>query len=244
MLNNDHFYFSMFRKYIIAFEHIINDIHIIRTDKDDNPVKDIRIPITYATKSKLFHYIGRNSSGRKIRTILPRISFVITGMEYDVSRKLNNLIECPVSTDIGKETFRYPGVPYNFSIEMHIWSIYMDDLLQIIEQLATFFKPDFSMTVKEIEELGVERSIPVILNGINFDIENEFDTEDRVLMANASFTLKGFLYPPIKDSNIIENIILNMKEMDMNDKTIEQINIDWDKINETIVTTIKDSDFN
>jgi len=238
MLSNDHFYWQMFRKYVVSFAHIISDIHVIRTDSNNIAVKDITVPITYAAKSKLFYHLQRKSSaGKRIRTTLPRISFIISAMEFDQTRKVNSLNECAFTTESGEQTFQYSGIPYNFTITLSMWTAYMDDMLQIIEQLATFFKPDFSMNVKEIDELGLTRSIPTIMNGIDFDFETEFEETDRVLKADATFTLKGYLYPPINDSSVIEHINVRMNDM-RTGETLETIEIDWDRINERIVTEI------
>lgn len=241
MLSRDHFYWGMFRKYCIAFAHVIGDIHVLRIDAAGATVKDITVPITYAQKSKLFYYLQRRDTLKKrVRTMLPRISFVINGMEFDPARKMNALNECTISTDSGwNETFQYAGTPWNFRVEMGIWAAYMDDLLQIIEQLATFFKPDYSLDVKEIPELGVTRSVPITLDGIDFDVANEFEEEDRVVRADASFTLKGWLYPPTSDSTLINHMYLNMRDMDSG-TTAETLELDWDEINERIVTTIHD----
>jgi len=238
MLSKDHFYFGMFRKYIVAFSHIISDIHVLRTNENNQIVKDITVPITYASKSKLFYYLQRNSNvGTRSRIMLPRISFIINSMAYDVSRKLSNLNECFIGTGSNTESFQYVGIPYNFTVDLNIWSVYMDDLLQIIEQLATFFKPDYSMTVNEIEEFGVTKNIPVILQGIDFDIENEFEEEDRLVRANATFEIKGYLYPSVSEQSVIHKINIAMRDLDSGE-THETIKIDWDDINQTINTEI------
>jgi hypothetical protein len=228
----------MLRKYVIAFSHVVDDVHVVRTGTDGTVVKDITVPVTYATKSKLFYMLTRRDLDRKYRTVLPRISFVINGMEYDPARKTNSLNEFHVDDDGTREDFQYNGVPYNFNIDMSMWAVYMDDLLQIIEQMATFFRPDYVMTVKEIEELGVERDIPVVLNGVTFDFDNEFEESDRLLRAEANFTLKGFLYPPVSDGRLITYIDVRMRDIDTS-KIAETIQIDWDDVTETAETTIK-----
>lgn len=238
MLSQDHFYWGMFKKYIIAFNHIISDIHVLRTTADNVTVKDITVPVTYAHKSKLFYYLQRQDSvKRNVKTILPRISFIISGMEYDVSRKLSSLNECSISTTSGIETFQYTGIPYNFTIEMGIWSTYMDDLLQIIEQVGTFFKPDYSMSVKEIEAFNITKNILVTLDGINFDFINEFDVDDRVIRADATFRLQGFLYPPVSNGEIIKEMYIAMRNK-VTEETAETIFIDWNEINDEITTEI------
>jgi len=234
MLSKNHFFWDMTKKYIIAFSHIFNDIHILRTSEDGDILKDITVPITYAGKRKIFSLMQRNPTiGNKVSTILPRISFLITDLEADPDRKLNPTDSISISVDSKSEDFMYNPIPYNFNIDMVIWSKHMDDLLQIIEQSVTFFNPHYTLTVKEIESLGITRNVPVVFNNVTLDMETELDEENsRTLMANMNFTLKGFLYPPITNSTVID--FMNIKFIDEEAKAISNINLEWNEITQEI----------
>lgn len=239
MLSKDHFYFGMMKKYMIAFKHIMSDIHVLRTDSNDITIKDIIVPVTYANKSKLFRYLERdyNNVGENVRTVLPIISYNFSSMTFDPTRKKSNLNQFKYETVNGIETFQYAGNPYNFNVDMSIWAMYVKDIIQIIEQVAAFFKPDFTLSVNEIPELGITKNIPIILNSIDFGFENEFVEEDRVLKCDLNFTLKGYVYPPISNESIIEHIKLGFGTKDPN-QLQEEIDLDWNDITETIDKTI------
>lgn len=226
MLSQNHFYWEMVKKYIVAFHHLFNDIHVFRRDGDDKIVKDIIVPCSYVAKSKLFYLLQRKDDvGSRISTTLPRMSFLITGLTPDVGRKEPSLNEIPIdyqNNDI--ERFMYSPVPYNFQIAFSIWAEYQDDLMQIVEQVGTFFRPDYTFFVEEIPELGIRRNISIVLNQMNLDIANEFGDEvDRTITADIDFTIKGYLYPPIKDADIIK--IINIRFTDFNDRCLDIANI-------------------
>ena len=242
MLSKNHFYYGMIKKYIIAFQHIISDIHVLRIDEAGQVRKDIKVPVSYGTKTKLYNYLTRNAIGDKIDIILPRISFIVNGLTFDPNRKTSSLNEHKYQVDGQNETFMYSGNPYNFNVDMSVWTVYIEDVLQVIEQVASFFKPDFTVTVKEIPEIGLEKKIPVELNEITLDVENEYEDTDRIVKADLNFTLKGYLYPPLNNNvGLINHIRVKFGQI-QNLNVLETVKLDWDEINDTINTTIIDGD--
>ena len=53
MLNNDYFYYSTIRKYIVVFGSLFNNLIINRTDKSGNLTQIINVPLEYAEKEKM-----------------------------------------------------------------------------------------------------------------------------------------------------------------------------------------------
>jgi hypothetical protein len=225
MLSQDHFYWEMTKKYIVAFYHLFDDVHVIRTDKNGQVIKDILVPCSYVGKQKMFYLLQRKEDvGGRISTTLPRMSFLITGLAPDPSRKESQLNEIPIEYHQGDEDYMYSPVPFNFTISFSVWAEYQDDILQIIEQVGTFFRPDHTFYVEEIPELDIRRNISIVLNGMNLDIVNEFgDEEDRNITADMDFTLKGYLYPPISNAEIIK--IINVRFTDYNDRCLDLANV-------------------
>ena len=90
MLSKDHFYWEMVKKYIVAFYHIFEDIHVLRYNADGSLRKDITVPVSFTAKQKMFYLMERRDDiGGKISTVLPRLSFNITAMTPNDSRKVN-----------------------------------------------------------------------------------------------------------------------------------------------------------
>lgn len=232
MLSKDHYYWEMTKKYTVAFFHIFDDVHVIRSD-GDTVLKDIKVPVSYVGKSKLFYLLQRKESvGTSVSTVLPRITFLITGMSPDPTRKESNVNTIHVQLNNDTEDMLYAPVPYNFTVQLSVWATYTDDMMQIVEQIAPFFKPDFTMLVEEIGELGIRRNVSTVLNGITLDVANEFqDEQNRIVSADMDFTIKGYLYPPISDAYIIKQI--NIRLTDWLDRCLDyaEINHTFDELN-------------
>ena len=221
----------MTRKYIVSFAKIFNDIKIQRFDSAGTVQKTIKVPVSYAGKSKIFYLLNerKDINVNMINTILPRISFIITGATINRERLENNMNQIAISNDGDVESLMYSGVPYDFAVTMSIWGKNMDDVLQIFEQIAPYFKPDYTITLNEIKELNIHRNVPVTLNDIQFDVTDEMGVEDeRNIFADLSFTIQGYLYPPITDDKIIKIIDVDFKDFE----TFQQLsNIHFDETN-------------
>ena len=239
MLSKSPFYWQMTKKYIVAMAYVFSDVHIQRFDDAGAVQKDIKVPITYAGKSKLFQKLQREPEiDRKVSTVLPRISFLITSIQPDPSRRLNNLNTIPTSADMEESDFLYQGQPWNFQFSLTAWGKYMEDVLQMVEQIAVFFKPDLALTVKEISTLNVERNIQITLEDVSMDIAEELAVEDnRSFMADFTFLLKGWLYPPVVTNNeIIKEINIKFSDMDSGSDIVNIQHL-WNEINQEIDTT-------
>jgi hypothetical protein len=242
MLGNDAFYHNIIRKYIVAFGSLFNDIHVIRSQANGTEVKDITVPLTFASKDKTRYQLNSIHSDynkqKEIGAIIPRISYILSNaIEFDGARALNPLLRRAGSYDLtaGTTTESLIGRPYNFPFQVSVWTKYMDDMFQIIEQVLCFFVPDYHITVKEIPALGIETSIPVVYQSCSPQFETEFQDQSwRVLRFDFDFVLKGWIYPPIRDEGIINNIKLNFfgdTEEDAEQASI--IKIEYDDTEET-----------
>ena len=89
MLHNEPFYNKTIRKVVVAFGTIFNDIYLVRYTEDGlTPKERIKVPISYGAKEK---YLTRITSDptltNSIATLVPRISFSLESISYDMSRK-------------------------------------------------------------------------------------------------------------------------------------------------------------
>lgn len=197
-----HFYNQMFRKYVIAFAHLFSDIHVLRYAEDNiTLLSDAKVPIVYATKNKMFYEIKQlpDTDDRAIvSTYLPRMGFYISNAQFDSTRKLSNSMQIDLG---GDGILSYSGVPYNLTFDLSILAKTQDDLFQIIEQIASNFTPDTTITIKEIASV-IYRDVSLNLDSVAFTSNFEYDDiGNRTLSADLSFTLKGYIYPRIKDDD-------------------------------------------
>jgi len=209
MFSSTPFYFSLIRKYIILFGTLFNNIHISRTDKDGNITMIERVPITYGPKDKMLARVVQDPNIDRPTAIypLPMMAFEMTGFDYDGTRKLQTINRIAVVNpdDKTKNKYQYNPVPYNIGFRLSILVKNAEDGNKIVEQILPYFTPDWTTTVYLIPEMNVTMDIPVILN--NISIEDVYDgqfEQRRSFIWNLDFTLKGYIYGPVKSTKIIK----------------------------------------
>jgi len=201
MLGN-YYYHEIIRKTIISFGTLFNQIHIRHSDKNENNIGEIRVPISYGPKQKFLARIQQQPELNKATQIsLPRMSFEMNSITYDPTRK-SSIVQTFKTCDDGNNIKKvFMPVPYNIGFQLNILCKLNDDALQIIEQILPYFQPAFNVTVDLIESIGEKRDIPMILENISFqdDYEGDFSTR-RALIYTLTFTAKTYLFGPIADS--------------------------------------------
>ena len=199
------------RKYIIVFGTVFNDIYINRLSNAGEVLQTLKVPLTYGPKDKVLSRLEQNPKmDNQVGIILPRISFEMTTMEYDPTRKLNTLNKLTKqSANAGTDDevkYQYQPVPYDMQFEMNILVKNAEDGTRIVEQIVPYFTPDFTVSVNLVPEVDGPRDIPIILNSITSQDEYEGSFEQRrALIWTLSFTMKGYLYGPTKKSKLIKH---------------------------------------
>ena len=213
MLSNPYFYHQLVRKYVILFGNLFNNITIMRKDKDTGrEIKRMKVPILYGPKDKYITRIESNPDlNRSTQITLPRISFEISSITYDATRKQNSLLKMAKSDTASTTNSMYMGVPYDINFDLIVYARNIDDGWHIVEQIMPFFNPDYTFTAGTVPELGFLKDIPVVMNSINKDIQYEgnFDSV-RYCYWTLSFTLKGYFYGPVTQPKIIRKAITNI----------------------------------
>ena len=222
-----YFFHNIIKKYIIAFSYLINDIHVQKFDESNQLQKDILVPITYASRMKTFTWVNAKHSMEindvGLGIVLPRISFVDDAPIYDPTRKRSDTLEYGNYNNYVGEP-----VPYNIPINISIFSKTKDDMYQILEQFLTLFTPDITITVEEVANLGIINDIIIQLESINYSNSDDLTgtDEDRILITDMTFTLKGWLYSRVKESKIIYTVNLDLFNWNITPSpTLTNINI-------------------
>ena len=204
------FYNQSFRKLIIAFGQIFNNIVIQRTNSTGGVTARIKVPLAYAPKEKFLVRLDQqaNLESREFATTLPRMGFEITGLAYDSSRKLTRVqkySKVKSGEDGKKMNYNYSPVPYNISMNLYVFTATAEDGLQIIEQILPFFQPDYTVTVNVVPDLDIKRDIPIVLGNIGYEDTYDGDfTNRRAVIYTLSFTAKTYLFGPMNNQGIIK----------------------------------------
>lgn len=206
MLGNDHFYNRTIRKIVVAFGTMFNDIQLVRYNKAGTvEYERTRVPLIYSAKEKFLTRLQSDPTLTKsIGVALPRISFEMVGINYDNSRKQQSLLKNVTVNPSGGFKTQFAPVPYNFDFTLSIFVRNQEDGTQILEQILPFFTPDFTITVDLVPGMDQKYDMPIILNSATPDVQYEGDMLDtRLIVWTLEFTVKAFIFPPVKTSNNI-----------------------------------------
>ena len=201
MLGNKHFYNRTIRKVVTAFGTLFNDIQITRYNKAGTVAYEtFKVPLSYGSKEK---YITRITTDpnltNSVATVVPRMSFEMTGMTYDTSRKLPSLVRNFSANTSTSLNVQFVPVPYDFEFSLSIFVRNTEDGTQILEQILPFFTPDFTVTVNFIPSMNQKYDFPIILNSVNTTTDYEGDMmTTRLIVWDLTFTAKGYIWPPVK----------------------------------------------
>lgn len=208
------FYNRIIRKMVVGFGNLFNEITMVRYNPDNSESERFIVPITYAPKE---HYVLRLEEDynldKKVQVTLPRLSFEMMGLTYDPSRKQNTNIRNYAQTATGVKG-QYTPVPYNFDFNLYLYVRNIEDGTQVIEHILSYFTPDYTIKLNLIPEMGIIKEVPVILNSAVHDTQYEGNRESdpRLIIWTLNFTVKGFVYGPVSNTNVITNSITNILE--------------------------------
>ena len=225
------FYHGTTKKLIIAFGSVFNNIHVQRTESDGTLIKDIRVPLAYESQKK---YLARLVKDAATNKQVPRMGFILNGIEADYSRAGNQMQTHRFNkTGSDKAHTILSPIPYNFTFTLDVYCDLMDDGLQIIEQIVPYFQPDFNVVIEEVPELDMKRDIPIELTGVTMTDEFEGTFGDhRIVNWQLDFLIRGWLYPPIHEQGIIKKVVTNymVGSLDPADgeAPLEQVNMSVD----------------
>jgi hypothetical protein len=208
-----HFYNGSIRKYIIMFGRMFNDIDIVRYTSAGAVEQQIRVPIAYGPSEKWLTRLNEDPGlSKKVAVQLPRLGFELTSMNYDPNRALNKMHK-----NSAKNTYtntvhnQYTPVPYNFNISLTGMFAYQEDAVQVVEQIVPFFRPEWTMSLKLIDEIPDYYDIPTVLNNMSIEdtYEGDFETR-RAIIYTWDFTVKGYLFGPIRNKGVIKRTIVDI----------------------------------
>lgn len=216
-------YNRILRKLVVGFGNLFNQITLVRYNPDMSEAERFLVPIMYASKEDYVIRLQDDPDlNKKIQTALPRMSFQMTGMHYDSTRKQNTNIKNVVRSADGGIS-QYNPVPYNFDFDLNIYIRNIEDGNQIIEYILPFFAPDYTVKLNLIPEMGIVKEIPVILNSVDMpvDFEGDRNRESRIIIWTLSFTVKGFVFGQTSDTGLILHSITTINKMITPDDVVD-----------------------
>lgn len=138
---------------------------------------------------------------------LPIMSFEMSSLEPDPTRKLNTLNQTvrKKTNDPNSLNYQYQSVPWNINFNLYIFVKNAEDGTKILEQILPYFKPQWDMTLNLIPEMNIKLDVPVNIGTPT--PEDRYDgafTERRSIIWTIPFVMKAAYYGPIKARKIIK----------------------------------------
>jgi hypothetical protein len=216
------FYNRIIRKLVVGFGNLFNEITMVRYNSNLTEAERFIVPIAYAAKE---HYVLRLEEDfnldKKVQITLPRLSFEMTGLQYDASRKQNTNIRNYAASTGNTVVGQYNPVPYNFDFNLYLYVRNIEDGTQVIEHILPYFTPDYTIKLNLVPEMGMVKEIPIILNNVTQDVQYEGNrsSDPRLVIWTLNFTVKGFIFGPVSSASLIKTSITNI----LNDITAEDV---------------------
>jgi hypothetical protein len=215
-------YNRIIRKIVVGFGDLFNNITLVRYDSNQNEKERFLIPIAYASKERYVMRLEDDPNlDKKVQMALPRLSFEMTGLSYDSSRKQNTNTKNFASSGSGTIS-QYNPVPYNFDFSLYLYVRNIEDATQVIEHIVPYFTPDYTVKINMIPEMGIVKEVPVILNSTDHEIVYEGDREQatRMIIWTLRFTVKGFIFGKQSTTNLITHSISSIYNLNSTNDVI------------------------
>jgi len=214
-------YHRIIRKVVIAFGNLFNEIKLARYNSAGVEQENFLVPILYGGKEKYVSRLeGDPSLDKKVQVTLPIMSFEMTNMSYDASRKLNtNSKITSHSNSTNANLAVYNPVPFDFDFSLFAYVRNIEDGAQLMEKILPYFTPDYTVNVNLVPEMGIVKQLPIILKSVSneVDYEGDYNSKVRSIIWTLTFTVKGYLYGPVSQPKIIKTAITNI----FDDNTLE-----------------------
>tara|TARA_B110000858_G_scaffold184492_1_gene225759 strand:- start:801 stop:1583 length:783 start_codon:yes stop_codon:yes gene_type:complete len=206
-----YFYHERIRKTVALFGSLFTRIQIQRTTSSGGSYGQVRVPLSYAPRSKFLARIeaAKDLPGdESIAIKLPRMSFEMTAISYDSTRQLsktnNTLVAGASGTSTGRSKIRQ-STPYIINFSLNVYTNNQDDALQIVEQILPYFAPQYTVTIKPYKEHpSIKEDVPITLQSVSFINEFEGQQESRQYVQYVlDFEVKINFTGPIDEGKVI-----------------------------------------
>ena len=201
------YHYKAFRKTTVQFLDLFNDIEIQRFDQGGNFERFIKVPIKYSPKEKIWFWL----SERKDDEVLPIMSCTLTGVDYSLERAVNKhqVLTDTITSSAGSVRSYLNPVPYDLTFQVSLWTLYMSDIDQILEQILPWFQPYVMIRIHS-PELVSTFDVKVIFNSVTPEHEFEYtDDTFRILKYTLDFTVQTYMFKPMETVGVIQEILLN-----------------------------------
>lgn len=217
----EYFYHGTVRKVVVGFATLFNNVYVTRRGESGEEIERIKVPIAYGPQQKFLRRLDRigtafEQQAVRLEQYLPRMSFEISNLQYDSTRKLNSIQRTVAINSLDRTQIksRWERVPYNMTMSLSVMAKGMDDCLQIVEQILPYFTPEYVFTIRAIDGMDNDVDIPIVFSSVSLADGDDGSQGDyatrKVNLATMQFVAKMYLYGPVKAEPIILDTDINI----------------------------------
>jgi len=204
-----HFYHEHIKRAVAVFGTLFNNMSVVRKDGSGNVLSTIKVPLAYGPRQKFLARIQDQKylSDPKLAIRLPRMSFEIVSITYDTNTKMQKGIKrvLPSSDPTQRQSILNP-VGYRMGLQLNIMTKNQDHALQLLEQILPFFQPEYSVTVKEVNN-NFKSDMPFVLQSVTMTDDYEGDyLSRRAIIYTLEFETRVRFYGPLSNQGIIRTV--------------------------------------
>lgn len=211
------------RRYLLAFGSLFDQMTITRENADGSEGFRQEVPLQYGPKERWLVHLTQDPDYTKgVGQVVPRMSYELTSLDYDGTRKLNTLDKLKFGSNQAHKLAKlYVGVPYVMKIQLSILVKLQQDGMQLVEQILPFFTPDYTIAVRPLDGYPeLVDQVPIVLQSVSHSDNYEDDfIKRRAIIWTLDFAMKVCFYGPVKDTKRIEEVIVNLYNSPYEDLT-------------------------
>ena len=222
----NHFYHHNIWKHVAAFADLFNDMEVYVYDKQrKNVLGKKKVPVILGPKEKVISVLSVIDGTPKpeIDNHLPKISIIWNGLNWDQARQTGSNHKRDLGIELrdndgelsSKLTDRQT-IPYLMEFQVTLWTVYLDEAVQLLENILPFFHPDLHLSLYE-RGSGIERKTKVELQSVAPNFVYELNEPDRrMIQFDLSFIMEVNLYRPIEIDGVIERAYIGISAVNEN----------------------------
>jgi hypothetical protein len=205
-----HFYHESVKAAVAVMGSLFNNLVVKRRDG-----KLLPVPISYGPRQKwLEAQKGLKPEEEMFEKLLPRMSYELVAMQYDINRKLTNkntMIRTPDTLGVPRQRTQVP-VPYNLNFSLYLETKTLNDGWQILEQILPFFTPAYTVKVRHFPADADSETplptndydMPITLQAVTWADDWTGEIADRRTVEwTLEFETKIYLHGPVAQSTVI-----------------------------------------
>lgn len=205
-----HFYHESVKAAVAVMGSLFNNLVVKRRDG-----KLLPVPISYGPRQKwLEAQKALKPEEEMFEKLLPRMSYELVAMQYDINRKLTNkntMIRTPDTLGVPRQRTQVP-VPYNLNFSLYLETKTLNDGWQILEQILPFFTPAYTVKVRHFPADADSETplptndydMPITLQAVTWTDDWTGEIADRRTVEwTLEFETKIYLHGPVAQSTVI-----------------------------------------